>query len=43
MSLGLENMTMSYGDKGMIVKPADKEVVCHASAWYNIILDLKIL
>jgi len=33
MSLGLENMTMSYGDKGMIVKPDDKEVVCHASAW----------
>jgi len=37
VSLGLEDMKMSYGPRGMIIKPDDKEVVCHASAWdfYN--------
>jgi peptidyl-dipeptidase A len=32
--LGLADMSMSYGDKAMIVRPTDgREVVCHASAW----------
>ena len=34
-SLGLENNEISYNvEKGaMIEKPADREVLCHASAW----------
>jgi peptidyl-dipeptidase A len=33
LSLGLSDMSMAYGDKAVIVKPKDREVVCHASAW----------
>jgi peptidyl-dipeptidase A len=33
LSLGLPNMTMAYGDKAVIIRPKDREVVCHASAW----------
>ncbi len=34
LSLGLPDMSMSYGDKALIVKPKPpREVVCHASAW----------
>ena len=36
-SLGLLPMPQPFWDKSVIVKPADREVVCHASAWdfYN--------
>jgi len=33
LSLGLSDMSMSYGEKGLIIRPTDREVVCHASAW----------
>jgi len=32
-SLGLYNMTEKFWNNSMIVKPEDREVVCHASAW----------
>lgn len=32
-SLGFEPLPQSFWDRSMIVKPADREVVCHASAW----------
>ncbi|XP_063315425.1 angiotensin-converting enzyme [Pelobates fuscus] len=37
VSLGLIPMPQEFWDKSMITKPADREVVCHASAWdfYN--------
>ncbi|XP_075436513.1 angiotensin-converting enzyme [Ascaphus truei] len=37
VSLGLIPMPQEFWDKSMIEKPADREVVCHASAWdfYN--------
>jgi peptidyl-dipeptidase A len=32
--LGLEDMSMSYGDNAMIIRPPDgRAVTCHASAW----------
>ncbi|CAL8097157.1 unnamed protein product [Orchesella dallaii] len=31
--LGLADMSVSFGDKAVIVRPEDREVVCHASAW----------
>lgn len=36
-SIGLLEMPQEFWDKSMIEKPADREVVCHASAWdfYN--------
>ncbi|XP_034049711.1 angiotensin-converting enzyme [Thalassophryne amazonica] len=36
-SLGLIEMPQEFWDKSMLVKPPDREVVCHASAWdfYN--------
>ncbi|XP_021164899.2 angiotensin-converting enzyme [Fundulus heteroclitus] len=36
-SLGLKEMPSEFWEKSMLVKPADREVVCHASAWdfYN--------
>lgn len=36
-SVGLEAMPQEFWDKSMLTKPADREVVCHASAWdfYN--------
>ncbi|KAK2820760.1 hypothetical protein Q5P01_023719 [Channa striata] len=36
-SLGLEKMPQEFWDESMLVKPAGREVVCHASAWdfYN--------
>lgn len=30
MSLGLSNMSMSYGPKAQLIRPTDREVVCHA-------------
>ncbi|XP_071443429.1 angiotensin-converting enzyme-like [Hetaerina americana] len=32
-SLGLPSSAMSYGDKAVIEKPKDRDIVCHASAW----------
>lgn len=32
-SMGLAGSEMSYGPKALIVKPRDREVVCHGSAW----------
>ena len=32
VSLGLEPMTETFWNKSMIVRPTDREVVCHASA-----------
>ncbi|MET0293737.1 MAG: M2 family metallopeptidase [Phenylobacterium sp.] len=32
-SLGLEPLPGSFWERSMIVRPADREVVCHASAW----------
>ncbi|XP_045596886.2 angiotensin-converting enzyme [Procambarus clarkii] len=32
-SLGLEPMPLAFWQKSLIVKPTDREVVCHASAW----------
>lgn len=36
-SVGLEAMPWEFWNKSMLTKPADREVVCHASAWdfYN--------
>ncbi len=36
-SIGLIAMPQEFWDKSMIVRPDDREVVCHASAWdfYN--------
>ena len=32
-SLGFEALPASFWDRSMLTKPADREVVCHASAW----------
>lgn len=32
-SLGLEKMPATFWDRSQFVKPRDREVVCHASAW----------
>ncbi len=32
-SLGLDALPPTFWERSMFVKPADKEVVCHASAW----------
>ena len=32
-SLGMDNMTDIFWRKSMLQKPADRDVVCHASAW----------
>lgn len=36
-SLNLDRMPNEFWEGSMLVKPADREVVCHASAWdfYN--------
>ena len=33
MSLGMQKLPASYWDKTQFVKPRDRDVVCHASAW----------
>ncbi len=33
VSLGLQELPESFWEKSMLVKPRDREVVCHASAW----------
>src|SRR5690606_25173461 len=32
-SMGLRSLPESFWKQSMLVKPADREVVCHASAW----------
>jgi peptidyl-dipeptidase A len=32
-SLGFESLPASFWERSMLTKPADREVVCHASAW----------
>ena len=32
-SLGFESLPATFWDRSLFVKPADREVVCHASAW----------
>jgi peptidyl-dipeptidase A len=32
-SLGFESLPATFWDRSMLIKPADREVVCHASAW----------
>lgn len=32
-SLGFEKMPQTFWERSLFVKPADREVVCHASAW----------
>lgn len=32
-SLGLQALPQSFWEKSMLIKPRDREVVCHASAW----------
>ena len=36
-SIGLKGMPQAFWNRSMIVRPPDREVVCHASAWdfYN--------
>ena len=33
MSIGMEKMTDAFWENSMLVKPANRSVVCHASAW----------
>jgi peptidyl-dipeptidase A len=33
VSLGLDKLPATFWDRSMFVKPRDREVVCHASAW----------
>ena len=32
-SLGFDSLPSTFWDRSMLLKPADREVVCHASAW----------
>lgn len=32
-SIGLDKMPTSFWNKSMLEKPANRDVVCHASAW----------
>lgn len=32
-SLGMKKMTDTFWNKSIIVKPTDRNLVCHASAW----------
>ena len=42
-SLGMRPMTNEFWEKSMLVRPAGKDVVCHASAWnLNDINDTRI-
>ena len=36
-SIGLKGMPQAFWNRSMIMRPPDREVVCHASAWdfYN--------
>ncbi len=42
-SLGLDPMPATFWDRSLFVKPADRDVVCHASAWnIDFVEDLRI-
>jgi peptidyl-dipeptidase A len=42
-SLGFDPLPQTFWDRSMFVKPADREVVCHASAWnINLVDDVRI-
>jgi peptidyl-dipeptidase A len=43
VSLGLEALPPSFWERSMLVRPRDREVVCHASAWdVDFVNDLRI-
>jgi peptidyl-dipeptidase A len=43
VSLGLEPLPPSFWERSMLVRPRDREVVCHASAWdVDFVDDLRI-
>jgi peptidyl-dipeptidase A len=43
VSLGLEPLPTSFWERSMLVRPRDREVVCHASAWdLDFVRDLRI-
>jgi peptidyl-dipeptidase A len=43
VSLGLEPLPASFWERSMLVRPKDREVVCHASAWdVDYVDDLRI-
>ena len=43
VSLGLEPLPPSFWERSMLVRPRDREVVCHASAWdIDFVHDLRI-
>jgi peptidyl-dipeptidase A len=43
VSLGLEPLPASFWERSMLVRPRDREVVCHASAWdLDFVDDLRI-
>jgi peptidyl-dipeptidase A len=43
VSLGLEPLPPSFWERSMLVRPRDREVVCHASAWdVDFVRDLRI-
>jgi len=43
VSLGLEPLPPSFWERSMLVRPKDREVVCHASAWdVDLVNDLRI-
>ncbi|MBS2022608.1 MAG: M2 family metallopeptidase, partial [Deltaproteobacteria bacterium] len=42
-SLGLDPLPATFWERSMLTKPADREVVCHASAWnVNVDNDLRV-
>lgn len=43
MSLGFESLPKTFWDRSLFAKPADHDVVCHASAWdIDLVNDLRI-
>jgi peptidyl-dipeptidase A len=43
VSLGMPKLPQTFWDRSLIVKPRDREVVCHASAWdINLVDDVRI-
>ena len=43
VSLGLEPLPATFWERSMLVRPRDREVVCHASAWdVDFVTDLRI-
>ena len=43
VSLGMPKLPQTFWDRSLLVKPRDREVVCHASAWaINFVDDIRI-